>query len=552
MIAAEFASRGGVLVQFGSIGRAIVFVATVMTIALGVEAAPAVAADTIYWGNFGSTAAGTTISFANLAGGGGGQLDTSGATVSAPDGLAIDSPTGRLYWANFGFTGNGTTISFANLGGGNGGNLGAPGATVSGPAGPAIDPVARKIYWTNANNTISFANLNGTGGGQLSTTGASVNAPNDVGIDPAANKIYWVNGGNNTIDFANLDGTGGGGQLNTGTATVNFPNGLVIDKAAGRIYWANGGSTAHPVSYANLNGGGAADLNTAGADNNSAFGLALDPAAGKLYWGNFFDNEISFASTNGSGGGVLNTAGAPLDGPGFPVLLKSPSGTGAPTITGGTKTGSPLTCSTGSWAPDLVGDFLYQAPQSFTYSWTRDGIPIAAATANSIDATTPGAYACQVTATNHAGSATQASASHPVVSPPPPPPPPPSCTLKPAGARVFASTTKKHRRGVLKLTARCDQAATLLLAGNVTARLKPPKGKKHGRIKTFKLTAVHASATANKSRTLTVKLPKAALTALKRRARESVTFKLTATNANGSGTSSATIKRLKLVLGKHK
>lgn len=392
-------------------------------------AGTAVAADTIYWGNFD----GDTIGFANLDGsGGGGQLDTSGATLDAPDGLAIDSPTGRLYWANFGATGNGTTISSASLGGGGGGALSAPGATINAPAGPAIDPVARKIYWTNGDNTISFANLDGTGGGQLSTAGATVNGPNDVAIDPAAGKIYWANAGDSTIDFANLDGSGGGGQVNTTGATISFPNGLAIDDAAGRIYWANGGTGAQPVSYANLDGSGGADLN-APSNGDGAFGLALDPAAGKLYYGE--GNAIFSANVNGSGGGgQLNTGSAPLDTPDFPVLLKTPTGAGVPAITGGTPPGSTLSCSTGSWAPDLVGAFLYQAPQTFGYSWTRDGAPIAGATSNTIVASSPGDYACQVIAHNHAGAATQSSAAHAVIGAP-------TATTGVASNRTYTSAT---------------------------------------------------------------------------------------------------------------
>jgi DNA-binding beta-propeller fold protein YncE len=68
--------------------------------------------------------------------------------------LAIDSKTGRVYWANYG-NGGGTTISFASLDSGKGGNLNAPGATFSGPAGPVIDPATGKIYWANYTDTRS-------------------------------------------------------------------------------------------------------------------------------------------------------------------------------------------------------------------------------------------------------------------------------------------------------------------------------------------------------------------------------------------------------------
>jgi DNA-binding beta-propeller fold protein YncE len=420
---------------------AVVSWALVGVIALA-SAGTAVAADTIYWGNFD----GDTIGFANLDGSGdGGQLVTSGATLDGPDGLAIDSPTGRLYWANFGATGNGTTISFANLGGGGGGVLSAPGATITAPAGPAIDPVVGKIYWTNGDNTISFANLDGTGGGQLSTAGATVNGPSDVAIDPAGGKIYWANAGTGTIDFANLDGSGGGGQLNTTGATISFPNGLAIDDAAGRIYWANGGGGTQPVSFANLNGSGGADLNAA-SNGNGAFGLALDPVSGKLYYGE--GDAIFSTNTSGGGGGQLNTGSAPLDTPGFPVLLKTPTGTGAPAVTGGAQPGSTLSCSTGSWATDLVGAFLYQAPQSFGYSWSRDGSTIPGATSNTLVASSPGEYACQVTAQNHAGAATQTSAPHTI-----------SAAALPA-ATTGAASNLTHTSATLHGTVNPDGSAT--------------------------------------------------------------------------------------------
>jgi hypothetical protein len=56
---------------------------------------------------------------------------------------------------------------------------------------------------------------------------------------------------------------------------------------------------------------------------------------------------------------------------------------------------------------------------------------------------------------------------------------------------------------------------------------------------------VKSSANAGKSRKLTVKLPKAALKALRKGARESVDFTLRATNANGEVVRTAHIKRLR-------
>ena len=73
-----------------------------MAVALiaGSFAASAHAADRVYWAN---EVGNTAISFARLDNtGGGGDLNTTGATFETPEGLTLDLATGRIYWANFG------------------------------------------------------------------------------------------------------------------------------------------------------------------------------------------------------------------------------------------------------------------------------------------------------------------------------------------------------------------------------------------------------------------------------------------------------------------
>jgi DNA-binding beta-propeller fold protein YncE len=125
------------------------------------------AAGRVYWSNYG----GDTISFANLNGtGGGGDLDTTGATVDNPEGVAIDLPRGRIYWTNFG----NNTIAYANLGGGGGGQLNTAGAPVNGPFGLAIN-FSGTVVWANySNNSIAYANPGGGPGEQLNTSGATL------------------------------------------------------------------------------------------------------------------------------------------------------------------------------------------------------------------------------------------------------------------------------------------------------------------------------------------------------------------------------------------
>ena len=271
-------------------------------------------AESIYWAN----ASASKISVTSALGTGGGRdLDTTGATVSAPLGLAVDEAANKVYWAN----NAANRISMANLdGSGGGSDLNTTGATVSGPRGVAVNPATNKIYWANwSASKISVANLDGSGATDLNTSGATVVDPAGIAIDAAANKIYWANQSGNKISVANLDGSGGGSDLNTTGATVNQPVGVAVDPAANKIYWAN--YIANKISFANLDGSGGGDLDTTGATVNRPVGLAVDPSTNRIYWANFSGNKISVANLDGSGGGSdLDTTGATVSGPNFPAV----------------------------------------------------------------------------------------------------------------------------------------------------------------------------------------------------------------------------------------
>jgi len=138
----------------------------------------------------------------------------------------------------------------------------------------------------------------------------------------AADRIYWSNYDGNSISYANLNGSGGGGTVDTGDATVEGPMGLTLDPSRGRIYWANwNGDTGTTISYADLDGGDAGDLDIQGATVAGPHGLAFDPSigpAGRLYWANYAGNSISYADLDGAGGGVgadLTINDATVDGP---------------------------------------------------------------------------------------------------------------------------------------------------------------------------------------------------------------------------------------------
>lgn len=90
----------------------------------------------------------------------------------------------------------------------------------------------------------------------------------------------------------------------------------------------------------------------------------------------------------------------------------APEPVAAPAITGRRRLGEPLRCTPGTWAND--------AP-AFTYTWLRDGTPIAGAASDTYIATAADLdlpLTCRVTATNAGGTATADSAPTTVPTPP--------------------------------------------------------------------------------------------------------------------------------------
>jgi hypothetical protein len=407
----------GSISERGAFPRAITLLAGVFTAVLVAVlwAAPkSQAAETIFWDNYSDS----NVAFANIDGSGGGFLNMAGVTLDGPEGMAYDTVTNRLFVASSeGGAGGTGEILFINLDGSGAGVLNTAGAPLDTPEGIAIDPATRLVYWTNTGNeSIGWARLDGSGGGSLNASGASVEGIYKIALDPVGGRVYWTSesSGSESISYANANNTGGGGLLSLSGATPpGNIRGLSVDPAGNRIYWLD--TSNEKVGFASLGGGGGGDVNMTGSVFKSPYGLAFDPALGRFYWANYNSGTtektgaIGFVGLGGGGGGI-NFTTAPVHGPQDPVILKSPNGTGAPVATRSTKSRSSLECSSGSWAADYPGSFVYQAPRSLAYQWTRNGTAISGATATTFSAKSAGSYACAVTATNQTGTASQASA----------------------------------------------------------------------------------------------------------------------------------------------
>lgn len=398
-----------------AMGSALIILALVSLLAF---AGRAQAAETIYWNNYSDNP--DTVGFANIDGSGGGELNLSGIELEGPEGMAYDSVTNRLFVAADSSGPDGQIIA-VNLDGSGAAVFTAPGAPVSEPEGITLDPVTRTVYWINTKSgseSLAWARLDGSSGGVINTAGASFESSYRLALDPVAGRLYWGTGaGAGAIQFANVNGTGAGTlDISGAPAPSGGIEGIAVDPAGNRVYWLD--NSAGVLAFASLSGGGGGTIDRTGTPVNSPWGLAFDPSLGRIYWGNESNgivrtDAIGFINLAGGGGGI-DIATAPVASPQDPVIIKSPAAAGAPTITRDAKVRSQLTCSTGSWGADFPGSFVYQAPRSFAYQWARDGVAVAGATAATFTATTPGSYACTVTATNHIGSAAQGSAAVPV------------------------------------------------------------------------------------------------------------------------------------------
>jgi uncharacterized protein (DUF2147 family) len=363
--------------------------------------ATASAADSIYWGNeFNAVRVG--------------NLDGTGAqdvVAGKPCGVAIDAAAGKIYWANW----DQGKIQRADLDVTDADNDGPDVQTLfDAPdnhlCGVAVDPANNKIYWANfSSDEIRVGNLQGTSTSTLFRDPAG-SAPSGVAIDPAAGKIYWTNQFTDQVRVGNLDGSGTASTLFGRDAAVptveRNPIGVAINPAAGKIYWTDLGSCCSgpgQVRVGNLDGTGASTLF---GDELSPGGLAIDPGANKIYWATFGGGAIRSGNLNGTGtaSSLFSSESNPL----FPALLRKPLSTEPPEVLGGAKTGKAHVCSQGSWAPDLLGAFLFQAPASFAYQWEMDGAKIA--TGATFTPTVAGNYTCTVRATNQAGETSRTSA----------------------------------------------------------------------------------------------------------------------------------------------
>jgi virginiamycin B lyase len=512
----------------------------------------------IYWANtFGSG----TLGRANLDGSGTNQSFISGA--SSPCGVAVDGS--HIYWANNGSD----SIGRANLDGSSANESFITG--LNHPCGVTVD--GSFVYWSNEGScapicngtTIGRANLDGSSPNLAFISGLA--AP--VGVAVNASYIYWGNNNSNTIGRANLNGTSPNPSFITGSGAgcTDFP---VVDTSY--IYWAN--ACASSIGRANLDGTGVNEafisvppnpggvavdqlapltVSLAGVGAGSVTGSGISCPSNCS--GNYtLGQQVTLTATPAAGSTFAGWSGAGCGGTGACVVTISAeqtvtatfntapiaqrvltvfnSGSGAGIVTSAPPgIGCAATCSATFASGSQVTLSATPAPGSTFTGWTGSGCS--------------GTGKCVVVmALDEVVAATFTAIAAPAA---------PQCVLAVKSTKVLLPSLQKPKRkhkpkpaaGTLALRLTCDQAAIAKLTGKVTALIgkKPKHGKQ--RAKTFSVKPERTSVSSGVAITLTIKLPAAAITALRRGAKESVAFTLVVSNASGTSQTSAKITRLR-------
>jgi hypothetical protein len=237
--------------------------------------------------------------------------------------------------------------------------------------------------------------------------------------------------------------------------------------------------------------------------------------------------QVSQCTSNGSGcatsdcnSGSSCSGGGSLGGLSHSLTL-SFAGNGAGSIAGPVSFACSESCS-GDFAPGATVKLTATpSPGSKFIGWSGGGCS--------------GTGACTVTmSSDQAVTATFASTAPVIV-------PKPSCSLSVASSKVLVHKRRgaKAPLDTLLLGAKCTQAVTGKLIGTLTEHVSKKRSKR------ARLSLGRVTLSAGRLETLDLKLPKAAIKALQNGVKESLTFTLSASNANGATTATASLARLR-------
>lgn len=240
--------------------------------------------------------------------------------LGTPEQIAIDARGGKMYWTDS----KTSRIQRANLDGSNVEDLvrGVPSLR-----GIALDIGGGKMYWVGIRFKIQRANLDGTNVEDLVATGlrfawlenggkttfVSRNIAICLALDLKNSKMYWTDNRRDTIQRANLDGSG----VEDIVTGLNSPYGITIDSTNDKIYWTDRGT--RKIQRANLDGSGIEDL-IVGSGLVEPKAIALDLVRGKMYWVDETTCKVQRANLDGSG--IEDLVTGLVEPPGFALQIE--------------------------------------------------------------------------------------------------------------------------------------------------------------------------------------------------------------------------------------
>ena len=400
--------------------------------------------------------------------------------------------------------------------------LTSPGNAVDGPFS-ANDSTSGAVVFDNGASTLTIGSVAGSSG--FATT-SGVSSPGALQLEGAGGFDAASTGAVSaaTLDLVDLGASGRPWTIAPDSVTDG--SGAAIPYTGVTTLTVTGASasnifdvSASPTTTYSLLGGGGPDSTLNYDAQGRAVSGAISPPTGEI-------NSPAVQPVSFTGMAKINVLDQPPPTTPLPTtLIVTDNGSGTVTGTGGIR--CPGTCSANYATGAVVALTATPAAGSELVSWSGGGCS--------------GTGACTVTM-----SASQAVTATFAAIPPPNAIPPPTCTLEPKTHAVSLAKRKRGKRtpvivGTLALVARCDQAATVTLTGKLIELVghKPKHGRQ--RTRTFPLAKVERALSANAATVLVLSVPTAALRALERKAAESASFTLTATNAAGSSHASARI-----------
>jgi DNA-binding beta-propeller fold protein YncE len=165
------------------------------------------------------------------------------------------------------------------------------------PATIAVDPIGRRIYWAETQiPAIRSAFFNGRGRRVVSE---EYTFPTSVTIDVAGRMLYVTDRFADHITRINIETDEITQVVDLSTESGgNDPIGIAVDPEDGRMYWADSG--ADTIQAADIDGSGVEVLvQLSGPTQHIPFDIVVDTERGKLYWIDRFLNLIQRADLDG-------------------------------------------------------------------------------------------------------------------------------------------------------------------------------------------------------------------------------------------------------------